>query len=49
MGHYETASDNLERLVGHTGGTRSWRIDQLLALAQIQATLAIAEALREEK
>lgn len=49
MANYETATNNLDRLVAHEGGTKSWSLDQILALTQIQATLAVAEALRGEK
>lgn len=46
MGNYERATDNLEMLVAHQGGTKSWSLDQVLRLTQIQATLAIAESVR---
>lgn len=43
MGHYETADENLKRIV-LTADADSWNTDRLLA--QVQATLAVAEALR---
>lgn len=49
MSHYQKASDNLTKLVDHRGGTKSWSLDQLLALAQIQATLAVADALQNKE
>lgn len=49
MGNYKTVTDNLIALKNHTGGTESWSLDQVLALAQIQATLAVAEALEAKE
>lgn len=46
MSHYQKASDNITLIVTHKGGTKNWSLDQPLALAQIQATLAVAESLR---
>lgn len=45
MTHYSMAAKNMDRMIEVFGGTMSWSLEQVLALTQIQATLAVAEAI----